>query len=84
MVRVLVARVHNKQEYATPDLFTMGHWHGEISSNVTFAYFTKGCIDVGVLRGGPLTYVVAKPKFICRTFPFFFSSRKLAERLHKG
>ena len=28
----------------------MGHWHGEISSNVTFAYCTKGCIDVAVLR----------------------------------
>ena len=40
-----------EQEYATPDLFTMGPWHGEISSNVTFAYCTKGCIDVSVLRG---------------------------------
>ena len=50
----------------------MGLWHGEISSNVTFAYRTKGCINVAVLRGGPLTHVDAKPKFIYRTFPFFF------------
>ena len=35
----------------------MGHWHGEISSNVTFAYCTKVCIDVAVLRGRPLTQV---------------------------
>ena len=35
----------------------MEHWHGEISSNVTFAYCTKGCIDVAVLRGRPLTHV---------------------------
>ena len=35
----------------------MGPWHGEISSNVTFAYCTKGCIDVAVLRGRPLTHV---------------------------
>ena len=48
----------------------MGHWHGEISSNVTFAYCTKGCIVVAVLRGRPLTHVDAKPKFIYRTFPF--------------
>ena len=50
----------------------MGHWHGEISSNVTFAYCTKGCIDVAVLRGRPLTHVDAKPQFIYSTFPFFF------------
>ena len=50
----------------------MGHWHGEISSNVTFAYCTKGCINVAVLRDRPLTHVDANPKFIYRTFPFFF------------
>ena len=50
----------------------MGHWHGEISSNVTFAYCTKECIDVVVLRGRPLTHVDAKPEFTYRTFPFFF------------
>ena len=50
----------------------MGRWHGEISSNVTFAYCTKGCIDVVVLRGGQLTHVDAKPKFIYRTFPLYF------------
>ena len=33
---------------------------------------TKGCIDVAVLRGRPLTQVDAKPKFIYRTFSFFF------------
>ena len=62
-----------EQEYATPDLFSIGHWHGEISSNVTFAYCTKVCIDVAVLRGRPLT-----------PFSFFFSSRKLAEMGYKG
>ena len=50
----------------------MGHWQSEISSNMTFAYCTKGCIDVAELRGRPLTHVDAKPKFIYRTFPFFF------------
>ena len=35
----------------------MGPWHGEISSNVTFAYCTKRCIGVVVLRGRPLTHV---------------------------
>ena len=39
---------------------------------MTFAYCTKWCIDVGVLRGRPLTHVDAKPQFIYRTFPFFF------------
>ena len=84
MVRVLVARVHNEQEYATPDLFTMGHWHGEISSNVTFAYFTRGCIDVGVLRGRPLTHVVAIPKFIYRTFLSFFLHENSQRGCTKG
>ena len=50
----------------------MEHWHGGISSNVTFAYCTKGCIDVAVLRSRPATHVYAKPKFIYRTFPFLF------------
>ena len=31
-----------EQEYATPDLFTMEHWHGEISSNMNVAHCTKG------------------------------------------
>ena len=50
------------------------HWHahGEILSNVTSACCTTGCIDVAVLRGRPLTNIDAKPKFIYRTFPFFF------------
>ena len=66
----------------------MGHWHGEISRNVTFAYCTKGCIDVAVLRGRPLTHVRSLSMqnlnpFIA-LFLSFFSSRKLAERVHKG
>ena len=36
------------------------------------------------VTGKPLTHVDAKPKFIYRTFLFFFFSRKLAERVHKG
>ena len=58
-----------------PDLFTMGHWHGEITSNVTFAYCTKWCIGVVVLRGRPLTHVrnlSMKPKPFHRAFSFFF------------
>ena len=48
----------------------------------------RGCIDVAVLRGRPLTHVRSlsmqnlNPSI--RAFPFFFSSRKLAERVHKG
>ena len=42
------------------------------SSNVTFAYCTKGCINVAVLRGRPLTHVDAKPKWR----PFIFISRE--------
>ena len=65
----------------------MGPWHGEISSNVTFAYCTKGCIDVVVLRGRPLTHVRAhrcKTEIHLSRFFFLFSLRKLAERVHKG
>ena len=40
----------------------MCHWHGEISSNVTFAYCTKGCIAEAVLRGRQVTHVFAIPK----------------------
>ena len=64
----------------------MGHWHGEVSSNVTFAYCTKGCIDVAVLRGRPVTHVYAKSKSIYRTFPFFFlheNSRRGCIRVRK-
>ena len=53
----------------------MGHWHGEISSNVTFAYCTKWCIGVVVLRGRPLTHVrnlSMKPEPFYRAFSFFF------------
>ena len=65
----------------------MEHWHGEISSNVTFAFCTKGCIDVAVLRGRPLTHV--RSLSMQNLYPFIaiflsFSSRKLAEREHKG
>ena len=59
----------------TPDLFTMGPWHGEISSNVTFAYCTKWCMGVVVLRGRPLTHVrnlSMKPEPFYRAFSFFF------------
>ena len=62
----------------------MGPWHGEISSNVTFAYCTKWCIGVVVLRGRPLTHVrnlSMKPEPFYRAVSFFFSSRKFAERL---
>ena len=64
----------------------MGHWHGEISRNVTFAYCTKGCIDVAVLRGRPLTHVRSLSMQNLNPFIalFFFSSRKLAERVQKG
>ena len=68
-----------EQEYATPDLFTMGHWHGEISSNATFAYGTKCCIGVVVLRGRPLAHVrnlSMKPKPFYRAFSFFFLHEK--------
>ena len=67
--------IQEEQEYATPDLFTMGPWHGEISSNVTFAYCTKWCIGVVVLRGRPLTHVrnlSIKPEPFYRAFSFFF------------
>ena len=53
----------------------MGHWHGEIPSNVTFAYCTKWCIGVVVLRSRPLTHVrnlSLKPKPFYRAFSFFF------------
>ena len=67
------SRVHkNKSVQRLISSLTMGHWHGEISSNVTFAYCTKGCIDVAVLRGRPLTHVDAKPKFVYGTFSIFF------------
>ena len=56
----------------------MGHWHGEISSNVTCAYCTKGCIDVAVLRGRPLTHVSGLSMhnlnpFIALFLSFFFT-----------
>ena len=57
----------------------MGPWHGEISSNVTFAYCTKWCIGVVVLRGRPLTHVrnlSMKPKPFYRAFSFFFLHEK--------
>ena len=65
----------------------MGPWHGEISSNVTFAYCTKGCIDVAVLRGRPLTHVSSLSMhnlnpFFALFLSFFFT--KLAERVRKG
>ena len=65
----------------------MGHWHGEISSNVTFAYCTKGCIDVAVLCGRPLTHARSLSMQNLNPFStifFLFSSRKFAERMHKG
>ena len=70
-----------------PDLFTIWHWRGEISSNVTFACCTKWSIVVAVLRGRQLTHVSSLSMhnlypFIA--FFFLFSSQKLAERLHKG
>ena len=70
-----------------PDLFTMEHWHGEISSNVTFAYCTKGCIDVAVLRGRPLTHVRSLSMqnlnpFIAIFFSFFFT--KIRSKGAKG
>ena len=46
-----------------------------ISSNVTFAYCTKWCIGVVVLRGRPLTHVrnlSMKPEPFYRAFSFFF------------
>ena len=57
----------------------MGPWHGEISSNVTFAYCTKWCIGVVVLRDRPLTHVrnlSMKPKPFYRAFSFFFLHEK--------
>ena len=54
---------------------SLGHWHGEISSNVTFVYCTKWCIGVVVLRGSSLTHVrnlSMKPKPFYRAFSFFF------------
>ena len=65
----------------------MGHWHGKLPSNVTFAYCTKECIDVAVLRGRPLTHVRSLPMKNLNAFIvhfLFFSSRKFAERVHKG
>ena len=64
-----------RTEYATPDLFTMGHWHGEISSNVTFAYCTKGCIDVAVLRGWPLTHARSLSMQNLNPFLYFFFTK---------
>ena len=70
-----------------PDLFTMGHWHAEIPSNVTFGYCTKGCIGVVVLRGRLLIHggsfsIKDLNQFIMLFLSF--SSRKLAGRVHKG
>ena len=50
-----------------------------ISSNVTFAYCTKGCIDVVVLRGRPLTHVSSLSMhnlnpFIALFLSFFFTT----------
>ena len=56
----------------------MGPWHGEISSNVTFAYCTKWCIGVVVLRGRALTHVrnlSMKPEPFYRAFSFFFFTK---------
>ena len=53
----LESRVHKNKSMQRLISSLSGHWHGEISSNVTFAYCTKGCIDVAVLRGRPLTHV---------------------------
>ena len=57
----------------------MGHWHGEfeISSNVTFAYCTKGCIDVAVLRCRPLTHVRSLSMQNLNPFLALFLSERL-------
>ena len=39
------------------------------SRNVTFAYCTKGCIDVAVLRGRPLTHVSSLSRMSVNTHP---------------
>ena len=75
------------QWYVMPDLFTMGHWYGDIPSNVTIAYSTKWCIDVAVLSGRPLTHdrnlsMKNQSPFIAIFLSFFFM--KLAETLHEG
>ena len=59
----------------------MGHWHGEISSNVTYAFCTKGFIDVAVLRGRPLTHVRSLSMqnlnpFIVFILSFFFTKTR--------
>ena len=62
----------------------MGHWHGEISRNVTFAYCTKGCIDVAVLRGRPLTHVRSLSMQNLNPFIALFLSFFLHENSQRG
>ena len=85
LFRTNFPRCHALLSFLTSSLASpMGHWHGEISSNVTFAYCTKGCIDVAVLRGRPLTHVDAKPKFIYRSFSFLFLHEDSQRGCRKG
>ena len=62
----------------------MGHWYGEISRNVTFAYCTKGCIDVAVLRGRPLTHVRSLSMQNLNLFIALFLSFFLHENSQRG
>ena len=62
----------------------MGPWHGEISSNVTFLYCTKRCIDVAVLCGRPLTHVSNLSMHNLNPFFALFLSFFLHENLQKG
>ena len=83
--RVHKNKIHKNK--SMPDLFTTGHWHDEISSDVPFVQ--KG---VSMWHGSNARQTAdscqeltdAKPKSICHAFPFFFSSQKLSQRVHKG
>ena len=59
----------------------MGYWHGEIPSDMTFAYCTKGCIGVAVLRGRPLAHVKSLSMknlnpFVVLFLSFFFTKTR--------
>ena len=52
--KIHTGRSAKEQEYATPDLFTAGHWHSEIPSIVTFHVTCRNLIRTLLCR--PITY----------------------------
>ena len=70
-----------------PDLFTMGHWHGKIQVTWNLRIVQKG---VSMWQCCAVDRWLMSGAYRCKTqnhlscFSFLFSSRNLAERVHKG